>query len=612
MRIAGLMTALASLVIAGTASAQQRSTFANPLDVDYRFMPDKPSRREAADPLITLFGDDYYLFASKSGGYWYSPDMRAWKLVIPEGYPLEDYAPAVVTIDRHMYYTAHKQKAVYTTDDPRGGKWRKIADIDAYADPAFFLDDDKRLYLYFGSALNGSISGVELDYHNGFKVIGEPRQLMTANYADHGWERSGADNLGARMTEGFRIGPYVEGSWMTKHNGTYYLQYAAPGTVWNSYADGVYTSAAPMSGFTYAPYSPFSYKPGGFAGGAGHSGVFQDKQGNYWRVTTMIVSVLHKFERRLGIFPAGFDAGGVMRTNTYLGDYPQFLPGIKANPLDNNRTSWMLLSGGAPTTASSALPGYSANLAVDEDIKTQWSANTGDAGEWLRLDLGTTSTIHALQVNFGEQDTRALGRSNTIVAQYVIEASANGRQWSMLVDRSSNTRDAPHEYIELAQPVATRYVRITNAHASDGRFAVRDLRIFGTSPIQPPPVVATFVATRDAQDDRTVALSWTRVPRATGYVIRYGLSADKLYASYQVGDVGTLVMNSLNNGVTYYFTIDAIGPGGVTSGQSVIAVLPRQRPARDSDDAVELAQLWQHNGAERFQWLTCRPGGCPP
>ena len=60
-----------------------RTTFCNPIDVDYRFMVDTPSRREAADPVITLFNDEYYLFASKSGatgiprtcvsGSWSSP-----------------------------------------------------------------------------------------------------------------------------------------------------------------------------------------------------------------------------------------------------------------------------------------------------------------------------------------------------------------------------------------------------------------------------------------------------------------------------------------------------------------------------------------------------------
>ncbi len=63
------------------AAAQDRpQTFANPINIEYRFMTDLPSRREAADPVIVLFGDDYYLFASKSGGYWHSPDMFNWSV----------------------------------------------------------------------------------------------------------------------------------------------------------------------------------------------------------------------------------------------------------------------------------------------------------------------------------------------------------------------------------------------------------------------------------------------------------------------------------------------------------------------------------------------------
>jgi hypothetical protein len=122
--------ALAYVLASASALGAQtpRTTFANPIDIDYRFMPSGVSRREAADPLITLFGDDYYLFASKSGGYWYSPDMRDWKLVVPEGYPLEDYAPSVVTIGGRMYYTAHKSKAVFHYRRPQSGKWRKVAD----------------------------------------------------------------------------------------------------------------------------------------------------------------------------------------------------------------------------------------------------------------------------------------------------------------------------------------------------------------------------------------------------------------------------------------------------------------------------------------------------
>lgn len=566
-----------ALTVAATGTAQTapvapNSTFANPIDIDYRFMVDPPSRREAADPLIVRYGGDYYLFASKSGGYYRTRDFRAWTLVEAHGYDPEAYAPAVVVIGGRMYYTAHKLKAVYTTDDPATGAWRKVADVGEYADPAFFLDDDGRLYLYFGSSLNGGISAVELDPRT-FAVIAGPTLLMTANHADHGWERSGPDNLGAPMTEGFRIAPYVEGAWMTKHDGRYYLQYAAPGTVWKTYADGVYTATSPMGAFAYAPYSPFSYKPGGFVGGAGHSGMFQDARGNYWRVTTMIVSVAHKFERRLGIFPAGFDGDGTMRTNTYLGDYPQLLPGVAAAPLDHNRTGWMLLSGDRPATASTTMDGHPATAAFDEDIRTQWSARTGDASEWLRVDLGAPSVVHAVQIDLGEVQTTALARTAPLFQRYVVEGSLDGRAWTTLVDRRANTLDRPHAYVQLDAPRRLRYVRVTNVRAAGGgTFAVRDLRIFGVGAVSLPAEVRDLVVRRDASDARDAVLTWTRVPGARRYVVRFGIAPDKLYSSWEVGDVDTLAMHSLNRGVPYWFAVDAVNERGVTRGKVVGAV----------------------------------------
>lgn len=556
---------------AAIGSIPPNSTFANPLDLDYRFMPTLPSRRQAADPLVVIHNDDYYLFASKSGGYWVSPDMREWKLVVPTGLPMEDYAPAVITIAGRLYYTAHKSSALFTTDDPKRGDWRKVADLASYPDPAFFLDDDERLYLYFGAALNGSISVVELDPRDGFRVVGGPFVLMHANHAEHGWERSGPDNLGAVMTEGFRIAPYIEGSWMTKHEGTYYLQYSAPGTVWKTYADGVYTSKSPTSGFVFQPYSPFAYKPGGFVGSAGHGAMFTDKGGNWWRIVTMIISVAEKFERRLGIFPAGFDADGVIRTDTYMGDYPQLLPGIVSRPLDGNRTGWMLLSSGRSAAASSSLAGHPVTLALDEDIRTQWSAATGDRGEWLQVDLGSASTIRAVQANFGEMDTRSLGRDTSTFNQYTIESSIDGSRWEMLVDRSGNRTDEPHDYVQLDQPRTARHLRITNIHAAaGGRFAIRDFRVFGETMAPHPAGVGSFTVRRAPDDDRSATLEWPRAEGARGYIIRFGIAPDKLYANHQVGDVAELTMQSLNVGVTYFFTIDSFNERGVTPGRSVV------------------------------------------
>ena len=557
--------------IAAPDEAAVPTTFANPLDLDYRFMPDGPSWRQAADPMIVRYRGDYYLFASKSGGYWWSPDMRAWTHVAATGFDVEAYAPSVVELDGRLYYTAHKLGALYTTDDPKRGVWRRVADLASYADPDLFRDDDGRLFLYHGSALDGGIAVVQLDPAHDFRVVAGPDTVMRADYAHHGWERSGPDNLGAQMTEGFRIAPYVEGSWMTKHDGTYYLQYSAPGTVWKTYADGVYTSRLPNAKFEYAPYSPFSYKPGGFIGGAGHAGTFQDAAGNYWRVVTMVISVKHKFERRLGIFPAGFDRDGVMRTDTYLGDYPQYLPGVRRAPLDSNRTGWMVLSDGARATASSALADHPASKGADEDVQTWWSARTGAPDEWLALDLGAAATLRAVQVNLAEQGTTARADSVVSAARYVVESSVDGRRWHTLIDRHAATRDAPHAYVELATPVRARWVRITNVRAAaGGTFSVRDLRLFGLADGAPPTPVASVVVRRDASDDRSATIAWPRSPGARRYVVRFGLSPDALYGSIEVGDVTTLTTHALNRGVPYWFTVDAVGPTGVARGPAAV------------------------------------------
>lgn len=567
------VAALILLILTCAFAQKKLQTFCNPLNLNYRFSIEKyDSHRTAADPLIVLYKDDYYLFASKSGGYWYSNDLRDWTFVEPQGLPLEDYAPSVLILDGKMYYTAHRDKLLFETTDPKKGVWTKTADIAEYADPMLFLDDDKRVYIYFGSSLDGGISVAELDPKQNFREISPRIQLMKADSANHGWEGSGEDNLGYIRSGVNRVEPYIEGSWMTKHNGTYYLQYSAPGTIWKTYADGVYTAKSPMKDFAYQPYSPFSYKTGGFIGGAGHAGTFQDKQGNYWRVVTMIVSVKYKFERRLGIFPAGFDADGVMRMNSYLGDYPQFFPTGNKNALDDNLAGWMLLSFNKKAAASSTLENTSIGNAFDEDVRTVWSAKTSDKGEFLTIDLGSIQKINAVQINFGEQDTTAKGRNPNIYQQYILEASNDGKTWQMLADKSKNTKDVPHDYLELENPVNARFVKITNYKTAAGKFSIRDLRVFGRGNAPKPAEVKNITVRRNPDDGRKALISWDAANGGSGYVVRFGLSPKKLYGGYQIVKGNSLVTNGLNKNTVYYFSVDAYNESGVTRGKTVIEV----------------------------------------
>jgi len=544
-------------------------TFANPLNLDYRFALDAPGRREAADPVIVLFGDDYYLFASKSGGYWRSSDLVDWTLIVPQGLPIEAYAPAVMAYGGALYYSAC-DSGLYRARDPASGKWEHVGDPFKVGDPDLFADDDGRVYLYYGLSYNGAISGQELDPAAGFKKKGAPFVCLRADFAHHGWERRGEDNLGAVGDGQFSEGPWIEGAWMTKHGGTYYLQYAAPGTEFKTYADGVYIGTSPRGPFTYALANPFSAKPTGFIGGAGHSATFADKQGRYWHVATMAISVKHMFERRLGLFPVTFDDDGTMHADTALGDYPQLAPPLRTSGSAGNRAATMLLSYGRKASASSSLDGFGPERAVDEDVKTYWSARTGATGEWLAVDLGRSCRVDAIQANFGEHEATQRGRDARAWRQYRVDGSPDGTRWQALVDRSGATRDLPHDYVELAAPAQVRWARVVNVHTpGGGAFAVRDLRLFGACGSSAPAPVARIEARRDGSDARNAVVRWELVPGAEGYLVRYGSAPGKLYRSREVRGQREITLHDLDVGTPYFFTIDSFNDGGVTAGTSV-------------------------------------------
>lgn len=80
-------------------------TFYNPMNLDYRFhISDEVSRevkeldesyREAVDPMVILFKNDYNIIVSKSGGYYWSPNFRNRTFVEPTGLDIEKFAPVV-------------------------------------------------------------------------------------------------------------------------------------------------------------------------------------------------------------------------------------------------------------------------------------------------------------------------------------------------------------------------------------------------------------------------------------------------------------------------------------------------------------------------------------
>jgi len=442
--------------------------------------------------------------------------------------------------------------------NPKANEWKEATDsleIGGW-DPAFFTDDNGKLYMYNGSSNQYPIYGVELNRKT-FKPYGARKELLLLDDNRFGWHR-----FGEHMDNTF-LDPFIEGAWMNKHHGKYYLQYGAPGTEFSGYADGVAVSDNPLKGFEHQSL-PFSYKPGGFARGAGHGATFADIWGNYWHISTLAISVKNNFERRLGLWPAGFDKDDILYCNTGFGDYPHYLPNGKADHLKTRFTGWMLLNYNKPVTVSSTYGGYYSNNAVDEDIKTYWSAAGSSEGEWIATDLGEISTVNAIQINYADQDAEFLGKSAGVYHQYRLWQSIDGEKWKLLVDKGQNTTDVPHDYVELAVPVETRFIKLENIHMPTGKFAISGLRVFGKGHGSLPGKVKELIVLRTENDKRSAWLKWAPVDNATGYNIYIGTEPDKLYNCIMVLDQNEYWLKTMDKEVPYYFTIEAFNENGIS------------------------------------------------
>jgi xylan 1,4-beta-xylosidase len=556
-----------------TAGASAQKTYCNPINIDYGYTPipnfaEWGKHRATADPVIVNYKNDYYLFSTNQWGYWWSSDMSQWNFVPrhflrPEHKVYDDLcAPAVGIIGDTMLVfgsTYGRDFPIWMSTNPKGNEWSEAVhkfDIGGW-DPAFFTDDDGRLYMYNGSSNRYPIKGIELDRKT-LAPIGTRTELYYLQPDRYGWQR-----FGEHMDNTF-LDPFIEGAWMTKHKGKYYLQYGAPGTEFSGYADGVLTADEPLH-WGWTPQSdPLSYKPGGFARGAGHGATFQDNWSNYWHVSTIAISVKNNFERRVGIWPTGFDDDGVMYCNTAFGDYPHYLPNGGADHLQSRFTGWMLLNYQKPVRVSSTLGTHYPNFAVDESIKTYWSAATGNAGEWFETDLGAVSTIRAIQINYADQDAEFLGKSKGVFHQYRLQYSTDGKTWAVLADKSQNKTDVPHDYIELAKPVEARYVKLENIKMPTGKFALSGLRVFGLGHGQAPAAVKQLIVLRTEKDKRSAWIKWTPVDNAYAYNVYFGTDPTKLYNCIMVHDANEYWFKAMDHQKTYYFSIEAINENGVS------------------------------------------------
>ena len=604
------------------------NTYCNPLDLPYRYqhMNEQGRRyafREGADPTLVYFKGTYYLFVSMSAGFFYSDDLLHWDFHPDPDLLIYDYAPDVRQVGEYLYFCASRRREncpILRSADPLHEKFEAVAAPFPFWDPDLFLDDDGRLYLYWGCTNTQPIWGVELDRET-LEPIGEKVALIHGDPDHLGYERpgengvvdkessvmyrslaplfdpetktlklpAGVTDLGGYPVEALTkiflaVGqPYIEGAFMTKHGGKYYLQYACPGTQYNTYADGVYVGGSPLGPFTRQAANPFSAVTGGFLTGAGHGSTIADQYGNYWHAATMRISVNHDFERRVGLFPAGFDKDGVLFCNQNFAFYPHRIPAGRFDPAAW-QPEWMLLSYGKAAFASSTAAGSDPALAVDENIRTWWSAAGAAPGQWLAVDLGRPMDVRAVQVDLADQDIaldlppEAYGDDRHTrhielkpqISHYTIEASTDGETWQTL---ETVARECSNGYYEWENGVTVRYIRVVGGPLPYGQpLRIAGLRVFGCGGgAKPAPAQAS--AQRRGGLDAVVRWQPLAAMGAQGVNIRYGIAPDKLYLSHLVYGAEEAALTTLTAGQNYYLAVDSFNENGVTPGP-VFALQP--------------------------------------
>ena len=604
--------------------------YCNPINVRYHYQFNKEYsgegiqiNREAADPSMILFQGRYYIFPSMNLSVWVSDDLVHWEEhPLPEQLPLYDYAPDVRVLGDYVYFCASSHThdcSHYRTKDILNGPYEEIRGSFPFWDPNMFVDDDGRVYFYWGCSSMTPIYGVELDRETMLPIT-EPKELIFGNPWKNGFERVGEDHcerpltdeeieeafaemMKARNTtpdmvpEGMAVAakgfiskrPYIEGAWMDKHQGRYYLQYAFAGTQYNGYGDGVYVSESPLGDFVPAKNNPFSYKPGGFMPGAGHGSTMRDRSGDLWHTATMRISVNHNFERRVGIWRAGFDEEGELVCNQRYGDWPVRVDTERTQKDASGENGaadiwadpdWYLLSHGKKVTASSFAPGHEPELAALENCRTWWKAAGSAPGEWICLDLGKVFDVRAIQVNFADDrpDIPVPGKmTEGLQARFIdpqlhftrwkLEGSCDGESFFAIEDKWEAETDLSHDFLVREEGFACRFLRLTVREVPYGQApCISGLRVFGKGEGE-KPAVPEFTAVRTDSLDMEVTVC-SETEDAMGYNILWGTDPDRLYHSYMIFSKSQRV-GGLVEGCGYFVRVDAFNENGITAGKTV-------------------------------------------
>ena len=481
------------------------------------------------DVTVIKEAGNYYMYCS-GGGAWISEDLLNWSFQRVANVP---GAPHVVKYNGSFYMAGNDgtrngvqsaEGVVYKADNPLGpfvslGPWKNPGWVENGWNGAFdidiFVDDDNKPYLYYPGRGVSGIFVVPLDPTDLTKFASKPKHLFSFD-SSHIWERYGEMNEYPDVA-------WIEGPWLQKHNGTYYLEYSASGTQWRTYAEGYYMAKSPLGPFTYAPNNPLLRRTDGLVTGTAHGSIVEGPDKNLWQFYTIVLSS-PPGGRRIGMDRVLIDKEGYLSVK--VTDTPQWAPNAVSDPEKGDSGSMpvtinKLRAMNALSRASSEQSGHYAAYAIDNSSGTWWEPDTTDAQPTLTIELSPATrfdvvqlfTIDSVRLLFNGGGFGGRGRSGAPGAgpgaggsaraagaspepspinayQLKIETSMDGQTYTTAQDQTKNSISRNVIFEEIP-PVKCRFVRLVMTNwPRSSPLGIIEFTVFGQPTGSLPAAVA--------------------------------------------------------------------------------------------------------------------------
>lgn len=425
--------------------------------------------RELADPSALWHEGKWYLYPSVDMAWVSADEGRTW-----QHQPLNvrdlGYAPTVVH-HRGRFLLMASNSDLHAGPTPLGpftsiGKLAlpAIPGMPGHIDPMLFSDEG-RLFYYWGCTPHSGLWGVELDPENPTRPLGEPRELIPFRPDTYAFERVGSFNQNPNTG-------WMEGAWMIKANGRYYLTYSAGGTQYRTYTMGAYVGDSPLGPFQPQRRNPIFRTTEGLVTGTAHGCIVRGPRDRLWVFYTVFAGAVHGFERRLGLDLVEFDANGELSIPPATST-PQPLPGAASTE------PWLPLNESEPNFASSSAPNAPGRLAADNSLTTWWLPDVTDPSPTLTAHFQARAVVHAARVIWREVGLDTTSGKHPGAFRYRIEAETAPNVWTTIIDRSENTDDLLIDTRECAPTSATRARLVILGHPPGLRPGVAEFTVFG-------------------------------------------------------------------------------------------------------------------------------------